>query len=141
MIVCVDTNVFIGSFGRRARWRAIADALVDGVLELAVTTSILLEYEEIAQRLYGDAFREELSAFIGFADMAGQVIEVEPSFRFRTITGDPDDDAFADCAIIANASYIITEDRHFKAMLGLGYRPQPISPSEFIERILPTLLG
>ena len=31
----------------------------------------------------------------------GTIREVAPSYRFRTITGDADDDAFADCAIVA----------------------------------------
>jgi len=53
--------------------------------------------------------------------------------RFHTITGDPDDDAFADCAIAENADFIITSDHHFKALIGSGYRPQPITPEDFIR--------
>lgn len=46
------------------------------------------------------------------------------------------DDAFVDCAIVAEADLIITEDRHFETLRGSGYKPQPITPSEFIQRHL-----
>lgn len=44
---------------------------------------------------------------------------VSPSFFFRSISSDRDDDKFADCAIAANADFIITtkgqiSDRHRK---------------------------
>ena len=55
---------------------------------------------------------------------------------FHTITGDPDDDAFADCAIAAEADYLITSDHHFAPLKGSGYKPQPITPEEFIRRFL-----
>lgn len=37
-----------------------------------------------------------------------------PQFRFNLITADPDDNKFVDCAIIAQADYIFTNDRHFE---------------------------
>lgn len=43
---------------------------------------------------------------------------------------------FSDCAITAEADYIVTEDRHFQALIGSGYKPQPITPAEFIQRHL-----
>lgn len=64
------------------------------------------------------------------------LIKVSPTYRFRSITADPEDDKFADCAIAAEADYIITSDRHFDALAGSGYRPPPITPGEFIQRHL-----
>jgi predicted nucleic acid-binding protein len=64
------------------------------------------------------------------------VIQISPSFFFRTISADRDDDKFADCAITANADYIVTSDSHFRVLAGSGYRPQPITPELFIERFL-----
>ena len=37
-------------------------------------------------------------------------------FRFHLISQDPDDNKFVDCAIIANARYIVSEDNHFKVV-------------------------
>ena len=64
------------------------------------------------------------------------VRRIGPSYRFHTITGDTDDDAFADCAIAAEADWIITADQHFAALIGSGYKPQPVTPEEFLRRHL-----
>ena len=69
-------------------------------------------------------------------DASDDVLHITPSFHFNLITHDPDDNKFADCAIAAEADYIITEDGHFDAMIGLGYKPQPITAAEFIARYL-----
>ncbi len=66
----------------------------------------------------------------------GNAQYVSPSFVFRTISADRDDDKFADCAIVANADYIITSDKHFAPLIGSGYRPQPLTPEEFIAQQL-----
>ena len=52
---------------------------------------------------------------------------------FNLITADPDDNKFADCAIAAEADFIITADQHFEVMRGSGYKPQPVTPEEFIR--------
>ena len=57
------------------------------------------------------------------ANFHTNVRRVEPAFRFHLITADPDDDKFADCAIAAEADFIITEDHHFEVMRGSGYKP------------------
>ena len=49
---------------------------------------------------------------------------------------DPDDNKFADCAIATHADYVITQDRHFSTMANAGYKPQPITPEEFIRSYL-----
>ena len=48
MIVCIDTNSLVQLFGKKSPVRAIAIALMDGRNEFAVSTAILLDYEEVA---------------------------------------------------------------------------------------------
>ena len=43
-------------------------------------------------------------------------LKLDPHFQFRLIEKDVDDNKFVDCAIVANARYIVTEDRHFKVL-------------------------
>ena len=47
MTVCLDTSVFLQIFGRRQPFYPILRALLDGRLTLALSTEILLEYEEV----------------------------------------------------------------------------------------------
>ena len=99
MKVCIDTNSLIQLFGKRSRFRAIAVAIMDGRIELAVSTPILLEYEEVADAMYGREFAREVMNFLTLALSAGSVRQCDPRFHFRLIVADPDDDIFADCAI------------------------------------------
>lgn len=41
---------------------------------------------------------------------------ITPYFQFNLITADLDDNKFVDCAISANAKYIVTEDHHFDVL-------------------------
>lgn len=43
-------------------------------------------------------------------------IYVDPTFHFHLIDSDDDDNMFVDCAIVANASFIVSEDSHFKIL-------------------------
>jgi putative PIN family toxin of toxin-antitoxin system len=137
MRVCLDTNVLLQLFGRRAPFAEIKSALLRGRLELAVSNEIPLEYEEVFIRL-GGSLRWHLFAELlaKLAAAHGTIIRIEPQFRFRVIATDADDNKFIDCAIAAQADYIVTEDRAFAALRTAGYQPQPISPAEFIARHL-----
>jgi putative PIN family toxin of toxin-antitoxin system len=137
MTVCIDTNVVLGMFGRAGPWLEMRQALFQNRLTWAVTTEILLEYEEVAARELGVNAAELLIRFIDLLEQTrGNVRRISPTFRFRLISADPDDEKFADCAIVAEADYIITSDRHFAALTGLGYKPRPITPEEFIAQVL-----
>ena len=123
--------------GQASPHAALKQALMEGGLVLAVSTPILLEYEEVICRYSSRARWEDVARMFTLISLLhGTIREIAPSFRFRTITGDADDDAFADSAIVAEADFIITEDHHFDAMRGSGYKPQPVTPEEFIRRHL-----
>ncbi|MDN8660490.1 PIN domain-containing protein, partial [Staphylococcus aureus] len=40
-------------------------------------------------------------------------LRLDAHFRFNLIQEDVDDNKFVDCAIAANASYIVSQDHHF----------------------------
>lgn len=45
-----------------------------------------------------------------------QIIPKRSPNRWRLITEDADDDKYADCAVAANADYLISDDRHFNVL-------------------------
>ena len=137
MTVVIDTNVMNGMFVTKHPHAAIRHAWYAGRFKWALSTDILQEYEEVLGRMRGAAKAEEiLSIVMELGSRFDTVLQVSPSFFFRTISADRDDDKFADCAIAANADYIITSDKHFAPLIGSGYKPQPITPEEFIARHL-----
>ena len=38
---------------------------------------------------------------------------MDAHYRWNLITKDPDDNKFVDCAIFANADFIVSDDKHF----------------------------
>ena len=103
-------------------------------MDWAVSNRVLAEYEEIIRAKAGAQAWESLARFIELIDRSGNLVSVSPHYQFHVIVSDPDDNAFTDCAITANADYVITEDRHFAPLANAGYKPQPIGPREFIAR-------
>ncbi len=137
MIVVIDTNVMLPLFSANSRHPEIVRALTDGELTWAISNSIMTEYEEILLDRSGKARWEQVLRVINLLSLRNDnILWVNPSFQFRVISTDPDDNKFCDCAITANADCVITDDAHFGPLADAGYRPQPVTPAEFVERYL-----
>jgi putative PIN family toxin of toxin-antitoxin system len=137
MTACLDTGVFLQIFGRKQPFHPILRALLDGRLILAVSTEILLEYQEVTTRLSGAERWRDMAALLDLlAQLHGNIRHVEPQFRFNVILTDPDDNKFCDCAIAAEANFVVTEDNDFNTLKSAGYKPKPIKPEEFIRQHL-----
>jgi len=134
MTVCLDTNVFLQMFGRKQPFHRILRALLEGWIILVVSTEILLEYEEVTVSLSGAERWRDAAAFLELlTQLHGNIRQIQPHYRFGVVTADPDDNKFCDCAIAAEADFVVTEDGHFDALKSAGYKPQPITPDEFIR--------
>ena len=135
MIVVIDTNVVIQASDGSHPFSRIFDGWVQGKFMWAVSTDILFEYEEVMSRMLGSARWQKFVRFMDLTDAAdGSLLRIATFFHFLAVPSDRDDDKFADCAISIHADFIVTEDWHFKPLVGSGYKPQPISPEEFITR-------
>lgn len=57
-------------------------------------------------------------------------------FYFHLIEQDPDDNKFVDCAIIAGADYIVSEDSHFRVLKDIPFPSVPvILLNEFMKKL------
>ena len=112
-LVVLDTNCLLQSISRRSRYYKIWRDFIDGRYVLCVTTEILEEYEEILSRYLSPLVaRLVVEAIL----RANNVFRVDAQFRFGLITADPDDNKFVDCAIVANAECVVTNDAHFEVL-------------------------
>lgn len=137
MTVCLDTNVFLQIFGRNQPYHPILRSLLDGRLTLAVSTEILLEYEEVTVTLSGAERWRDIATLLDLLEqLHGNIRKIKPQYRLNVIIADPDDNKFSDCAIAAEADFVVTEDSHFSTLNSAGYKPKPIAPDEFIRRFL-----
>lgn len=46
---------------------------------------------------------------------------INPYFRLQLIEADHDDDKFVDCAFAANATYIISDDKHYDVLKEIDF--------------------
>eukprot|EP01031_Cornospumella_fuschlensis_P012498 gene12498-15269_t len=104
-------------FGVRSPYAPLKHALLAGQIKWAVSSAILLEYEEVVVRYADSARWQKVARLLELlTETHESVIRVTPSFHFRTIIHDQDDDIFADTAITVSADYILTHDRHFEVL-------------------------
>lgn len=137
MTVVLDTNVVIRMFGRQSRLQRLVQAISYGEIQVAVSPPVWLEYEEVCLEMNSPAHWQKLQTLFSLVSAAhGTILRVNPAFRFQTIPADPDDNAFADCAIAAHADFILTDDSDYRSLKNAGYKSQPITPEDFIARHL-----
>jgi predicted nucleic acid-binding protein len=53
----------------------------------------------------------------------------------EVVTADPDDDVIVECALIANAEYVVTGDRHLIDMERYA-SVQMVRPAHFVELVV-----
>lgn len=118
MKIVLDTNSLIQSIPRQSRYYVVWESLVKGENVLCVSNEILEEYIEILQRLTD----YETAELIVKTIINSPFVElVTPYYHFQMIQADPDDNKFVDCAIAANARYIVTDDHHYDVLLDLDF--------------------
>ena len=108
-------------------WRGI----IEGKYNLCVTTEILEEYQEIiAEQTTPEIGQNVIYALLNLKN----VKLITPHFRFGLITIDVDDNKFVDCAIAANAHFIVSNDKHFKELETIDFpKVKCINLVEFIK--------
>ena len=106
-----------------------------GKYRLCVSNEILLEYEEILSiHTSPQVARNVVEAIARHP----QTYYRESFYRFHLMTDiDEDDNKFVDCAVTANADYIVTEDNHFSHLKRLPFLTFKVKTlDEFMEEIL-----
>lgn len=111
--IVLDTNCLLQSISRKSRYYPIWQSFVGGEYILCITTEILEEYEEIiAQQTSPIVAKIVLETIL----KAPNILRVDATYRFRLIESDPDDNKFVDCAIVSNAEFIVSDDKHFNVL-------------------------
>ncbi|MEZ4771920.1 MAG: putative toxin-antitoxin system toxin component, PIN family [Bacteroidia bacterium] len=113
--VILDTNVFLVSLAPGFRFYWVFESLLNNEYELFVSNEILSEYEEKITERFGLDYSDRKLDFLIFLP---NVYLVNPYFNWNLITQDPDDNKFVDCAVAANADFIVSHDKHFKCTRG-----------------------
>lgn len=131
--IVIDTNSLIMSISSRSGYHKIWQSFLAGDYMLCISNEILEEYAEvIARNISVDAARYVIYTIMERAN----VRQIVPSYRWNLIETDPDDNKFVDCAIAANAKFIVTEDRHFNVLKDIAFPSVPvINIDEFLNEL------
>ena len=116
--VVLDTNCLIASLSKRGKYFQVWKDLHAGKYVLCVSDEILNEYEEIISikvnaRIAANVVQTLLNSSF--------VLLVNPYYRFNLIEQDKDDNKFVDCAIAANAKYVVSEDHHLSVLKTIDF--------------------
>jgi putative PIN family toxin of toxin-antitoxin system len=131
MTIVLDTNILLVAIARNSNLHLIFQELVRQKYILAVSTEILLEYEEILQRKLGT---ETATSVITFLSNLPNIRKIDTHFLWGMIENDWDDNKFIDCAVAAGATYIVSDDAHFRILKKIDFPPLSLlTGEEFVE--------
>lgn len=129
MRLVIDTNVLLNAILPTSSAYWLFDGIIEGRFTLCITNEIVSEYAEIFGRFYGTAVAESFLTALLYSPF---VEKVDTYYAWWLIEQDADDNKFADCAIAANAHYIITNDRHFQVLADIPFpKVEVLNPGQF----------
>lgn len=134
MTVVLDCNIIVMSLTSRSDYYRIYRALVNGDFKMAVSSEMMLEYEEIIERKYNIRAAQ---AFVALLRGLPNVLHTTVYFNWKLIQADADDNKYVDCAIAAQAEYIVTQDKHFEVLKRIPFpKVQTISIDAFLGKLI-----
>ena len=116
--IVIDTNCLLAILPSASPYHKVWMEFLKGELEFCVSNEILTEYEEILSNKTSSYFSDIIiKALLNRKSL----IRVSPTWRFRLITQDPDDNKFVDCAIAGQAEFLVSNDKHFKILKNINF--------------------
>lgn len=132
--IVLDTNILIVSFASHFKYYWIFEKLQNGEYDLFVSNEILTEYQEQMAKRFGLTTTD---SSLDFLLLLSNVHLINPSFHWQLIIHDTDDNKFVDCAVAANADYIVTQDKHFQVLKDIDFpKVNILSIAEFEKLFL-----
>jgi putative PIN family toxin of toxin-antitoxin system len=130
MIVVLDTNIVASATYWRGKPAHCLEAWMNGKFDLAISHSILSEYEEILDRLGACYPNRPPTGWLAAIKQAGHFYLPAP---IQTNVADPDDRMFVECAVAAKADYLVTGDKGHLLPLKTVGGTKIIAVSSFLQ--------
>lgn len=132
MRIVIDINVLLVSLPVGKKYRPIFDALKAGAFTLLITNEILTEYEEkIGEKTTPEIAQNVVRLLLNLPNVE-RLSSIY--YRWNLIANDPDDNKYTDCAVAANATYVVSDDSDFRVLKRTPFPPLNLLTSdEFLE--------
>ena len=133
MNIVLDTNCLIMAISAQNEYYKVWQDFIDGKYILCITNDIIEEYTEVIARNLSPLISDYIiTAILNRKN----VRRISPTYAFHLIEADEDDNKFVDCAIIANAKYIVTHDYHFNILKQIPFpKVDIITLKKFLEEL------
>ena len=131
--VVIDTNCLIMAVSSRSNYHKIWQSFLNGEYTLCISNEILEEYAEVISR----NISVNVARYVVFTILERKNVSlITPYYNWKLITADPDDNKFVDCAIAANAKFIVTGDHHFNVLNDIPFPSVPVvNIDEFLKEL------
>ena len=116
--VVVDTNCLLRMIPVRSKYRDVWESFLREEYVICISNDILSEYLEILTQKVNHTFAVRI---VNVLLKSNNVKFYDPHYHFALITQDPDDNKFVDCAIIASADFLVSEDKHFNVLKDITF--------------------
>ncbi len=133
MKVVIDTNCLLSCIGKNSPYRNVFDAFLENRFTLAVNSEILLEYEELFNRFWG---QEVTTNLLGLFETSENFEEVVIHYNWQLISKDEDDNKFIDTTIAAQADLLISNDSSITTLKGNKFPPLNIMTLQEFSNML-----
>ena len=106
------------ALSRHSEYYPVWEGILSGKYVLCVSNDIISEYQEIIALKTSEVVANNVIRMLSESPF---VEFVDPHFHLEIIQVDPDDNKFVDCAIAANAKFIVTDDHHYDELKQLKF--------------------
>ncbi|MFX0204096.1 MAG: putative toxin-antitoxin system toxin component, PIN family [Candidatus Hodarchaeota archaeon] len=128
--IALDTNVLISAILFGGKPRRVLDLVISGSVDCTLSTAILDELKDVLQRpKFG--FSADVCFHI-IEELHGACDIISPSVSVDVIRSDPDDDRILECAVDAQAHFIVSGDPHLLD-LGKFEKIRILSPADYLK--------
>ena len=126
----LDTNVLISGLLFGGPPGRILELVLDGTVEAAISPSLLHEMERVLQVKFPHAKQAIWDTVAILKELA---VSVLPQEVVRVIVADPSDNRVLECALSAQATAIISGDKHLLALNAFHGMPI-LAPQAFLAQ-------
>lgn len=131
--VVIDTNVLVAAFrSKRGAANLLIESLDDERFEIAVSTPLLFEYEDVLKRPEMGEFMSHDEVDDAIESLRLIATEYEIFFLWRLLAVDPDDAFILELAVRSNSNYIVTYNPKDFAS-AVDFDITLITPRDFLE--------
>ncbi len=111
----LDTNVLVSALGWEGAERQVYRYCRGRHLQMATSSALLGELERVLEYPKFSFTQRDIDGFL--AEIAIHAMVVEPTARIELVVDDPEDNRVLECALAADARWIVSGDPH---LLKLG---------------------